>query len=83
MNVFPTRILLATDGSKDAVLAARAAADLSKATGAELHLVYAWQVGVGPRLEAYLRRQAGRDACALLEGQVLVAETLGASVAGS
>jgi nucleotide-binding universal stress UspA family protein len=37
-------MLLATDGSPDAALAARAAADLSRETGAELHVVHAWQV---------------------------------------
>ena len=37
----PRKILLATDGSDDAALAARAAVDLSKRTGAELHLVHA------------------------------------------
>jgi len=80
---FPTTILLATDGSADAALAARASADLSKATGAELHFVHAWRVGAGPRLEAYLRSQAERDARARLEGQVEATESLGVSVAGS
>jgi len=37
---FPTNILLATDGSKDAALAAQAAIDLSDQSGAELHVVY-------------------------------------------
>ncbi len=37
---FPTKILLATDGSKDAALAAQAAIDLSNQSGAELHVVY-------------------------------------------
>ncbi len=37
---FPTKILLATDGSKDAALAAQAAIDLSDQSGAELHVVY-------------------------------------------
>jgi nucleotide-binding universal stress UspA family protein len=36
-------MLLATDGSEDSRLAARAAADLSAKTGAELHVVHAWQ----------------------------------------
>ena len=41
---FPAKkILLATDGSRDAELAARAAVDLSNGAGAELHLVHAWQ----------------------------------------
>ena len=43
MTIFPTKILLATDGSNDAELAARAAADLSEGTGAELHVVHAWR----------------------------------------
>lgn len=43
MSIFPTKILLATDGSDDAKLAARAAADLSKITNSELHAVYAWR----------------------------------------
>src|SRR3712207_6536762 len=37
---FPTKILLATDGSNDAALAAQAAIDLSNQSGAELHVVY-------------------------------------------
>jgi nucleotide-binding universal stress UspA family protein len=41
MSVFPTKILLATDGSNDAHLAATVAMDLSKRTEAELHIVHA------------------------------------------
>jgi nucleotide-binding universal stress UspA family protein len=37
----PRKVLLATDGSDDAALAATAAVDLSKRTGAELHIVHA------------------------------------------
>jgi nucleotide-binding universal stress UspA family protein len=40
MSIFPTKILLATDGSKEAQLAFASAADLSKKTGSELHVVY-------------------------------------------
>jgi nucleotide-binding universal stress UspA family protein len=43
MTSFPTKILAATDGSEDAVLAARAAIDLSARTGAEVHVVHAWR----------------------------------------
>ena len=39
MSIFPTRILLATDGSREASLAARTAADLAGRTGSELHVV--------------------------------------------
>jgi nucleotide-binding universal stress UspA family protein len=40
MSMFPTKILLATDGSEEARLAAQAAAELSKETGSEVHIAY-------------------------------------------
>jgi nucleotide-binding universal stress UspA family protein len=40
MTIFPTKILLATDGSREAELAARTAADLAKNFNSELHVVY-------------------------------------------
>jgi nucleotide-binding universal stress UspA family protein len=40
MSLFPTKILLATDGSKDANLAARTAVDLADKTGSELHVAF-------------------------------------------
>lgn len=40
MSIFPTRILLATDGSEDATYATEAAVELSKETSSELHVVY-------------------------------------------
>jgi nucleotide-binding universal stress UspA family protein len=45
MSIFPTRILLATDGSEAAELAALRAVDLADATDSELHVVH---VGVVP-----------------------------------
>ena len=42
----PGKILLATDGSPDAELAARAATDLAGRTGAELHVAHAWHQDV-------------------------------------
>jgi len=40
MSVFPTTILLATDGSDEAKQATQTAAELSKATGSEVHVIY-------------------------------------------
>ncbi len=40
MGVFPTKILLATDGSEEAVRATQAATELSRDTGSEVHVVY-------------------------------------------
>jgi nucleotide-binding universal stress UspA family protein len=45
MSTFPARILLATDGSEQAELAASMAVDLADATHSELHVVH---VGVVP-----------------------------------
>lgn len=39
MSIFPTKILLATDGSEDAVLANKTAVELSNSTGSELHVI--------------------------------------------
>jgi nucleotide-binding universal stress UspA family protein len=39
MSIFPTTILLATDGSKEAELAARTAVDIAATTNSELHMV--------------------------------------------
>ena len=51
MSIFPTRILLATDGSEEAELATNRAMDLAQSTDSELHVVH---VGVVPLfLESY------------------------------
>ena len=66
MKRLPEKILLATDGSEDAKLAARAAADLSGKTGAELHVIHAWQYTPHPLLEPELYE---KEAWRLLEEQ--------------
>jgi nucleotide-binding universal stress UspA family protein len=40
MSIFPTKILLATDGSRQAELAGQTAADLAQKTDSELHVVH-------------------------------------------
>ena len=40
MSIFPTRVLLATDGSKEADLAAKSALNLAQKTGSELYVMY-------------------------------------------
>jgi nucleotide-binding universal stress UspA family protein len=45
MSIFPTKILLATEGSEEAELAALRAVDIAESTGSELHVVH---VGVAP-----------------------------------
>jgi nucleotide-binding universal stress UspA family protein len=40
MSIFPSRVLLATDGSGEAELATRTAVDLARMSGSELHVVH-------------------------------------------
>jgi nucleotide-binding universal stress UspA family protein len=40
MSIFPTNIVLATDGSRQAEVAARTAADLAQKTDSQLHVVH-------------------------------------------
>jgi nucleotide-binding universal stress UspA family protein len=85
MDIFPPKILLATDGSEDAALATRAAADLSIRTGSELYVVHAWRF-VAP-YSAYpggvlknhtrLNEQAAQE---LLTRQVTRIEAMGGTV---
>ncbi len=81
MSVFPTRVLLATDGSDEAALAARTAADLAKATASELHVVH-----VGEYLPTFFAEtemepaQLEREARTLLDEQVNRIEAAGGTV---
>jgi nucleotide-binding universal stress UspA family protein len=51
MSIFPTKILLATDGSTGAELAAETASELAKRTGSELHVVHVF--GIMPWYPVY------------------------------
>jgi nucleotide-binding universal stress UspA family protein len=56
MSIFPAKILLATDGSKDAELALSTAVDLANSTGSELHVV---TVALGYPDPVYQLHEAG------------------------
>ena len=59
MDPFPIVILLATDGSEEAQIAARMAAGVAEGTGSELHLVYvAGTGGADPRVYERMRRSS-------------------------
>ncbi|HET6662468.1 MAG TPA: universal stress protein, partial [Rubrobacter sp.] len=88
MSIFPTKILLATDGSEDAELAASSAVELAKAGTSELHVLY-----VGPGLPLYelpdyparfeeVVAAQRQEAQRILDDQVKGVEALGATVVG-
>ena len=90
MSTFPAKILVATDGSEDALLAVQAAVDLSNETGAELHIVH-----VGESLPTYPPPASGpppptpssgeirRVAQMLLDAQLEQIDEMGGNVAES
>ena len=88
MSVFPTTILLATDGSEEAKLATQAATELSRDTGSELHVVYVLPTPeqlIGHRLYPKETRdavvaEAERDAKKFLDEQSRQIEAEGGKV---
>ena len=74
MKEFPIKILTATDGSENATLAVRAAADICRETGSELHLIHAWHKVPSSRFESFVREQLRRDAQRLLDEQAAKVE---------
>ena len=86
--VFPAKILLATDGSEEAALAAQSAADLAARTGSELHVTHVRKalqggfvagVDVGPVPPGY-QELLDKEAKELLEAQLERMGEAGASV---
>jgi nucleotide-binding universal stress UspA family protein len=92
MSIFPTRILLATDGSREAELAATTAADLAKSTGSELHVVYVGHMppvfyespgtwALDPDLQSRMEERAEEEARPRLDEQVQRVREAGGEVA--
>ncbi len=82
MSIFPTKILLATDGSEDAELARTTAMDMATSTDSELHVVTvapgypSYDVRV-PEIVEQLRKQAEK----ILDEQVEKIERDGGKIA--
>lgn len=86
MSLFPTNVLLATDGSENSLPALRAAADLSAKTGSGIHVIY---VGKGISKPANYNdpsssdQEAAQKARDLLDQQIQKIEQEGGTVAES
>ena len=89
MSIFPTKILLAIDGSEDAALAVSTAADIAQKTDSELHVVYVGPsleyVGMGPPeigdIPAPTQEQLSAEARELLDAEVEQVKAAGGTVA--
>jgi len=94
MSIFPTKILLATDGSKDADLALSTAVDIATSTNSELHVITAAPGRPDP---VYASHEMGfhwetyeealeavkKDAQDVLDEQVRKVQEAGGTVAGA
>src|ERR687889_2688203 len=64
MNRFPRKILLATDGSENTAQAIKAAVDIARRRGSEIHLIHVWHDVHTPHAHAFVKselRQQGRE----------------------
>jgi nucleotide-binding universal stress UspA family protein len=77
----PEKVLLATDGSKDAALAARAAVDVCEGTGAELHVVHVWFYVPTARLRPFMRAELKKLGQEILDEGVKRVEESGGRLA--
>jgi nucleotide-binding universal stress UspA family protein len=83
------RILLATDGSGEAALAAQAAVDLANKTNSDIHVVHVWRldygdpsfVVAGPEYMQQVQENLEQEARKLLDAEVLRVKAAGGSVA--
>ena len=89
MSIFPTKILLATDGSREASLAARTAVNLADKTGSELHVAFVLRTQDAPDYEALgidaekPSEEVSQMGQRLLDEQVRRVEEAGGTVAGA
>ena len=94
MSIFPTKIVLATDGSKDADLALSTAVDIATGTNSELHVITAapgrpdpvyGSHEMGFHWETYEEalEAVKKDAQDILDEQVRKVQEAGGTVAGA
>jgi nucleotide-binding universal stress UspA family protein len=91
MSIFPTKILLATDGSEEANLATRTAVDLADKTGSELHVAFILRTQdaseydrpMGFNTEKAPEEEIKQMGQRLLDEQVKRVEEAGGTVAGA
>jgi nucleotide-binding universal stress UspA family protein len=89
--MYPTKILLATDGSKVSTPAVRTAVELATSTGSELHVVHAISTAPQRPYPRHYERAKSEDilqrkrvaALVLLDEKVREAEKMGGIVTGS
>lgn len=80
MQRFPTKILLATDGSEDAARPNEVALDIARRSDAELHLVHVWHDVHTPHKHAFVRRELQQQGREILDEELKRIEEMGGTV---
>ena len=83
MKRFPTRILLATDGSGDAAHPTEAAVDIARRSDAELHVIHVWHDVHTPHQHAFVKRELQKQGREILDAELKRIEELGGTVSRS
>lgn len=83
MNRFPTKILLATDGSENTAQATKAAVDISRRRGSEIHLIHVWHDVHTPHAHGFVKSELRRQGREILDKEVKRIEEQGGTVTRS
>ena len=83
MNRFPKKILLAADGSEITAQATKAAVDISRKRGSEIHLVHVWHDVHTPHAHAFVKSELRRQGREILDKEVKLMGEMGGTVTRS
>src|ERR687896_337135 len=83
MNRFPTKILLATDGSETTAQATKAAVDIARRSGSEIHLIHVWHDVHTPHAHAFVKSELRRQGREILDEEVKRIGEMGGTVTRS
>lgn len=83
MDRFPTKVLLATDGSENSTQVTTAAVDIAKRSDSELHLIHVWHDVHTHRAHAFVKRELQRQGREILDQEVQRIGDMGGTVTRS
>jgi nucleotide-binding universal stress UspA family protein len=83
MNRFPNKILLATDGSENTAQATKAAVDIARMRGSEIHLIHVWHDVHTPHAYSFVKSELRRQGREILEKEVKQIGEMGGTVTRS
>jgi nucleotide-binding universal stress UspA family protein len=83
MNRLPTKIVLATDGSENTAQATKAAVDIARRSGSELHLIHVWHDVHTPHAHTFVKRELQQQGREILDEEVKRIGEMGGTVTQS